>query len=143
MVILITGVLAVVALPRMFDRSLFDERGFFDEALNAVRYAQNSALATGCDRQVSFSTSGYVVRLRNGGCISGAFTITAGHPTRVGGFTGTAPAGISISPAVTLYFDKIGRPRDNSGTLLSATQVVNFGSLVLTIEPETGFAHES
>ena len=39
MVIVIIGVLAVVALPRFFDRSVFDERGFFDEALSAVRYA--------------------------------------------------------------------------------------------------------
>ena len=104
---------------------------------------QKSAIATGCDYQISFSASAYVIRSRTGGCTSGAFTTTAVHPMRAGGFTGTAPAGITVSPVLTLYFDKIGRPRDSGGTLLTTTQTVNVGSLVLDIEPETGFAHES
>lgn len=40
MVIVIIGILAAVVGPRFFDRQVFDDRLYFEESLNAVRYVQ-------------------------------------------------------------------------------------------------------
>ncbi len=141
MVLVIVGILAVVALPRFFDRNVFDERGFFDESLAAVRYAHKLALAGGCDVGVSFSASGYSVTRRDGGCTSGGFTVPVTHPTGGGSFTGSAPTGVTVTGA-TFYYDMAGRPRDMSDALLTTSTDVGIGALTLRIEPETGFAHQ-
>ncbi|MEQ1669033.1 MAG: prepilin-type N-terminal cleavage/methylation domain-containing protein, partial [Sulfuriferula sp.] len=41
-VIVIIGILAVTAVPRFFDKSTFETRGFADETTAALRYAQKS-----------------------------------------------------------------------------------------------------
>jgi MSHA pilin protein MshC len=141
-ILVIVGVLSVVALPRMFDRSVFEARGFFDDALASVRYAQKFAIATGCDVQVQFTATGYSVT-RRAACSSGGFSVSVRHPTRAGGLAGTAPSGVSVVPATSLYFDKIGRPRSSGGSLLGSVSRVSVGGITLDVEPQTGFAHES
>lgn len=41
----VLGILAVAAMPRFFDRNVFDARGFMDETRSLLRYAQKSAVA--------------------------------------------------------------------------------------------------
>ena len=43
--IVVVGILAVAALPRMFDQNVFEARGFFDETQSLLRYAQKTAVA--------------------------------------------------------------------------------------------------
>ncbi|NIR27985.1 MAG: prepilin-type N-terminal cleavage/methylation domain-containing protein [Gammaproteobacteria bacterium] len=140
-VLLIVGILAVLALPRFVDRNVFDERGFFDESLAAVRYAHKLALAGGCDVGVSFTAAGYSLVRRDGGCTAGAFTVPITHPTAGGNFSGSAPAGIAVTGA-TFYYDMAGRPRDMSDALLTASTDIGIGGFTLRVEPQTGFAHE-
>ena len=45
MTMIVIGVLAVVALPRFADKSAFETRGFRDETLSLLRYAQKSAVS--------------------------------------------------------------------------------------------------
>ena len=141
MVIVILAVLAAIALPKFADRDVFAARGFFDETLAAVRYAHKLAIASGCDVQVELTAGAYGLLARSG-CTSGTFTASVEHPTRTGGFAASAPQGVVISPPVTLYFDKIGRPRDTSGSLLGATTGISVGATTLNIEPETGYSYE-
>ncbi len=44
-VLILVGILAFTALPRFFDRSAFETRGFRDETLSLLRYAQKAAVA--------------------------------------------------------------------------------------------------
>lgn len=44
-IMVIIGIIAVVAMPRFFQRSTFEARGFYDEAQAALRYAQKQAIA--------------------------------------------------------------------------------------------------
>lgn len=44
-VLILVGILSVVALPKFFDKSSFQSRGFHDETLSWLRYAQKSAVA--------------------------------------------------------------------------------------------------
>lgn len=59
MVIIILGIISAVALPRFFDRKVFDERFYFEEALSAVRYAQKLAIASGCSIEMQLDQDGY------------------------------------------------------------------------------------
>lgn len=45
MVLLLVGVLSVAAIPKFFDKNTFQARGFHDETLSLLRYAQKSAVA--------------------------------------------------------------------------------------------------
>lgn len=44
-ILIVIGVLAVAALPRFADQTVFEARGFHDETLSLLRYAQKSAIA--------------------------------------------------------------------------------------------------
>src|SRR5674476_652767 len=57
MVIVILGVLAVYAAPRMFNSGDFYARGFHDETLSILRYAQKSAIAQRRTVCVAFTTT--------------------------------------------------------------------------------------
>lgn len=146
MVILLVGIIAVVALPRLFQRSEFDEKGFLDETAFAVRYAQKQAVAWGCDVQVSVSPTGFTLNRRGAGCTisdctSCSFTGTVMHPTNGGPFTATAPSGVALSPSTTFYFDKVGRPVNASNSLITVPTTISVNSSSFTVEPITGFTH--
>jgi MSHA pilin protein MshC len=146
MVILLIGIIAVLAGPRFFKRSDFDARGFFELSIQAVRYAQKYAIASGCDVRVQFTSTGYTLSqwINGGSCAanSGGAGLVALPRPGGGNFNDTAPSGVNVGTAL-LYFDDIGRPRSASGagfgTLLSAATSVVVGGRTITITPETGF----
>lgn len=109
-VILLLGILSAVAMPKFFDVRAYQNRGFYDETVAAVRYAQKLAVASGCEVQVQLTGSGLSLWRRDGGdCRSGAFTRAVAHPARGEDYAATAPAGVSLS-AGTVIFDALGRP---------------------------------
>ena len=58
MVIVILGVLAVFAAPRMFNASDFNAQGFHDETLSLLRFAQKTAIGQRRTVCVVFSNTG-------------------------------------------------------------------------------------
>lgn len=139
-VMVLVGLLAAIAVPRFAGRSVFDERGFFDQTLAAARYAHKRAISTGCDVQLAVDGSGFALS-RRAGCSSGAFTVPLSHPSRPGNFAAAAPAGLAVAPATAIYFDRIGRPRNPAGdALIGGVTSIQIGSRRLDIAPETGFA---
>ena len=48
MLIVILSILSATALPKFFSKNSFAERAFFDDTLNAVRYATK----TGCSNEL-------------------------------------------------------------------------------------------
>ena len=100
-ILVIIGVLAVAALPRFFDRTDFDARGFFDATMSALRYAQKTAVAQRRLVCVAFSPTGAVpatVTLRVASAFGavGCDTNLAG-PTGVAPYQVVAPSGVSFS----------------------------------------------
>ena len=142
MTIVVVSVLAVTAVPRLFDLASVDARGFRDETLTALRYARRLAIASGCDVQFAIGPAGYALATRGVACDTGAFSSPVDHPTRPGAFVGSPPSELSVG-TVTVRFDRIGRPRDGSGSPLGAPASVAIGGYSLTVEPETGFARAS
>ena len=140
-VIMIAGVLAAVAVPRFVGTDTFASRGFSDEAIGVVRYAQKTAIAW---RQQVFVcvTATKIAAAAASGC---ATPIT--HPVTGGPLAATTPSGVTATkgacPAISsveFTFDGQGRP--------SAATTINLCSTVpgdparkIVVETETGYVH--
>lgn len=143
MVIVLVGVLAVFVAPRL-NNSDFYARGFHDETLAFLRYAQKSAIAQRRTVCVAF-TSG-----------TATLTVDADRDTATGtdgceaGLTGPKgenPATITARSGITylvtpggFYFDALGQP-----SALQTLQVANAGTgigLNIIVEAGTGYVHD-
>ena len=96
-VMVLISILGVVALGRMTGLSGYEVRGFFDDTVAALRYAQKLAISTGCDVQVALTSTSYQL-LQQDSCSAGGFIRNVVKPIdRNSPYTNTAPAGITIS----------------------------------------------
>ena len=138
MVMVITGILAITALPKFFGVSDYQARAFFDDTLSAVRYARQLAVATGCKVQVSINANGYTLtrpaaqnQCRNA---TPSFTAAIPHPgTQQSSYT-NAQAGITLTPNTSFSFDALGRA--------SADVLLNVGATrSITVVKATGFVY--
>ena len=136
-VIVILGIVAAFAVPRFFDDRAFLERGYYEELVAGLKYAQKLAVASGCPVRVVVDAGGYTARQQaaQGGTCN---TADATWPTAVAladgeVLAGSAPFGVTVSPAVTLTFDALGR------TSLGADQSINVGPFALTVLADSGF----
>jgi MSHA pilin protein MshC len=140
-VIVIMGILAGVAAPRFFERNAFDERGYYEDTLAALRFAQKLAVATGCQIQFTTTASDYTVK-KGTACVRGTFTGAAftsnvfnpGNPGNT--YTKTAPAGLTLS-ATTLKFNGLGQASGSPTITLTGTT----GTRSITVVAETGFVY--
>lgn len=62
-ILVIMGVLAVIAVPRFADQSAFEARGFHDETLALLRFAQKSAIAQRRNVCVSLADTGVALNI--------------------------------------------------------------------------------
>ncbi|MGB5452088.1 MAG: prepilin-type N-terminal cleavage/methylation domain-containing protein [Sedimenticolaceae bacterium] len=137
-VLVVLGIIAANAMPRFFQASSFEEMGYADELLGAIRYAHKLALSSRCDTRVTVDPTGYAVYQRANGCRSGAFSRSVVRPG-AGNWQGSAPGGVVVG-TLDLYFDAQGRPHDvASGSLHGSPQTVSVGGRVVTVEHTTGY----
>lgn len=151
MVIVLLGILAVVAAPRMFSSTDFYARGFHDETLAMLRYAQKTAIAQRRTVCVAFSAPAPASATLSIASAAGASacntSLTGPNKSCDGGPTGptgciTARSDVSYStnPA-TLSFNGLGQPVATSLTVQVANNGTPITSMV-TIEAETGYVHD-
>lgn len=127
------GILAAVALPRVFDATAFHSRGFYDEVIQSARYGQKLAVASGCDVELSISGGSFALHQRADSCSSGAFTRAVPRPAGSDLFTATAPSGVSLSAtASSIIFDSLGRATPGGVT-------VSVDARSFTIVGESGY----
>ena len=137
--IVIMGILASVAAPRFFERNAFDERGYYEDTLAALRYAQKLAVATGCQVQVTITASNYTLKQRATTCTSGAFTGDVFNPGNPGNaYTKAAPSGLTLTPATTLTFNGLGQV---SGGATTITLTGTADTRSITLVTETGLVY--
>ena len=150
MVIVILGVLAVYAAPRIFDSNDFKARGFHDETLSLLRYAQKAAIAQRRIVCVTFDTTvtQHTARLTmenptlSTTPLACNTNLTGPKGDRPG--TITAPAGVTYSAAPNIIFDGLGQPVNTSRVALSSAttiQVAN-SSKTITVEAATGYVRD-
>ena len=119
-VVVLLSILSVFALSSLFDQDEFAARGFFDDTVNAVRFAQKLAISTGCEVQVSIGATGYQLSQRATNCTMGGFTPISNPVYRNDPYENfDIPSGFSLSPATTITFNALGIPGSNSTITLS------------------------
>lgn len=146
MVLVLLGVLAVFAAPKIFNRSDFDARGFHDVTLSYLRYAQKTAIAQRRTVCVGFTTTSVALSIAKTAAV---FDCSGANGVVLNGPDGKVPP-VSVTTmnygatAPTAFgFDGLGQPVNSSGTAL-ATQtlsVANSGKTI-TVEGGTGYVHE-
>jgi len=106
---LLLGILGIVALGRFGDQDLIAARGFFDDTVSAVRFAQKLAISSGCDVRVITTASSYQLR-QSSTCIADDFTNPVVNPAnRNNNYQNLdIPAGFSLT-AGSITFDARGQ----------------------------------
>jgi MSHA pilin protein MshC len=147
MVMVLAGILAVAVIPRFANKTAFDERGFFDQTIDMVRYAQKLAIAQRRDVFVSVTTNSICLTYvtSNSTC---TLAVTPLPPTSIvlnpadqawfkRDATRVGQAGGSFASATTFSFNALGKP--------SAATVISINSTGptqnITVEAETGYVH--
>jgi MSHA pilin protein MshC len=128
-VMILVGILGVAVLPRFAEKSVFEARGFKDETLALLQYAQKAAIAQ--RRYVCVTFTGTTSASLSVGATTACGTPLAG-PTGVAPFSVTARSGGYAATPTNFYFDAVGRP--SVGQTISIS-----GSSSLTVETETGY----
>ena len=136
-IMVIIGILAVAALPRFFDRNTFDSRGFYDQAISTLRYAQKTAIAhraTVCVVATATEIGLFAVD-----CVTPLNVLTlqrcSTDSTDYQHKVCAPTAAVTLSGGATFNFDALGRA--------SAAQSIAVSGYTptITVEAETGYVH--
>jgi MSHA pilin protein MshC len=108
-VIVLLGVLGVVAFGRFTGQNPFVARGFFDDTVTAVRFAQKFAISSGCDVRVITTANSYQLR-QSTTCTADNFSNPVANPAnRSNNYQNLdIPAGFALT-AGNITFDARGR----------------------------------
>lgn len=139
-VIVIIGIVSAVSAPRFFKLQSFEERGYHDDVLTAIRYAHKAAVASGCNYKVSVNATGYEIT-KHDACSSGSFNAIT-HPAtgNPAGYKETKPANIAVSGTFNFYYDNNGQPNELTDNPMP-TRTVSIADRDIIVEAYTGFAH--
>ena len=140
--IIILGILAAMAAPRFFDRDTFESRGFYDQVISTLRYAQKAAIAQRRFVCAAFSANSVTLTYDPVAPSSSHLAMTAcPGGSNLTGPTGVVPYSVSSSTAsftalpAAFYFDALGKP-SASGVI-----AVSGYATPITVEAETGYVH--
>jgi MSHA pilin protein MshC len=164
-ILTVVGILAATALPRFFDRKLFDARAFADQAKSMVRYAQITAVAqnrpvfvrlNGASIALCFNAACTTPVLAPSGSNSGSNVTLAACGNSTTWYCEAIPASVAylgVPNLASFFFSALGKPYNaadvepNSTFPAAATQALaitlNGSGLSETIfvERETGYVH--
>ena len=144
MVIVILGVLAVYAAPRIFNSNDFYARGFHDETLGLLRYAQKAAIAQRRTVCVAFTSTTATLTIA-----TAAATFDCATSTPLAGPNGsptiTARTGVTYNattPPNAFNFDGLGRPIAASGAAMATQNIKIDNAADVVVEASTGYVHD-
>ncbi len=144
LVIVILGILAVYAAPRILNLDDFNARGFHDQTLALLRTAQKTAIAQRRTVCVSFTNNSASLSMASGAsttncalqvAMTGTIQITA---------KGTVAYGISGAPAVptAFSFDGLGQPIQSNGAA-QPQQIIKISNAAdVVVETGGGYVHD-
>jgi MSHA pilin protein MshC len=140
MVMVMLGVLAVFAAPRVFNRNDFEARGFHDQTLGVLRFAQKTAIAQRRSVCVAFTTNSVTLTIANAEAIAACASPLNG-PTGLA--TLTAPANVTYTTTpVAFRFDGLGQPLTGVSTAAPRTINVVNATGTISVEAATGYVHD-
>jgi MSHA pilin protein MshC len=138
-VLVIMGVLAAIALPRLAGTSAsFDEVRLHDQTLAALRYAQKTAVTM--QRRVCVTFTGgtqlaltYSSAYSPPGCDTNLMPPAGGSGAA---YTVVAQGAAGYTGQANFFYDRIGRP-----SIVVPMSIVISSGRQITIEPESGYVH--
>jgi MSHA pilin protein MshC len=146
MVIVMLGILAVFVAPKFVGTSVFNARGFHDETLAYLRYAQKTAVAQRRTVCVAFPDAS-TVRLslasveNSWNCNAALIGPRGESPAQA-----TAKSGVNFlnntAPA-DFRFDSLGQPVDSGGMPMVVPPMQVAGATAsINVETVTGYVHD-
>ena len=139
-VMMIIGILAVAALPRFIDNQSFNARGFYDETLAALRYAQKAAIAQRRNVCVALTTTTATLTIASAAGGAATCNTPLSSPTGISPFVITARPGVTFSGVLSNFsFNALGKLNPDAAVSLN---IVGDGTTrTITVERETGYVH--
>ena len=138
--VVIAGILAAMAAPHFFDSNVFTSRGFYDQAVSTLRYAQKAAIAQ--HRFVCVTVGANSIILTYDPVPPGVMHTAATcpgspltNPTGQSPYTVTAPNDVALSGGAAFNFDALGKP-----SAAQSISVSGYASSII-VEAETGYVH--
>lgn len=140
MVLVMLGVLAVFAAPRVFNRSDFEARGFHDQTLSTLRFAQKTAIAQRRAVCVAFTATSVTLTRASLEADSNCDTPLKGSS---GEAVLQAPANVAFTAAPAAFrFDGLGQPLEGVSTPAPRSIQVGNTDRTITVEAVTGYVHD-
>jgi len=133
-VIILIGILSAYALPRFFDLQRFDDRGFYSEVVNAMRYSQQLAVAINCNTRVELNNGSYTVTVAADptNCAANSFIPARDPVTGQLGFTGSSNA---TTTNATVIFNALGATATDT--------TISIGDNIFCVHAVTGYISEN
>jgi len=129
MVIVILGVLAVFAAPRLINTDDFNARGFHDETMSLLRYAQKTAIAQRRTVCVVLNNTGVTLSIDTGTPPDGVCDAALAPPAAPRGGTGL------VGTPSSFQYTALGSP-----SAAASVTIANAGNI--TVEADTGYVHD-
>jgi MSHA pilin protein MshC len=149
-VLILVGILAVAAIPRLVDKSGFAARGAKDFLGASLRYAQKSAVAMRRNVCVVVSSTGLAVTYASNfgstqSCAAGNLLMNPGNNKPYNDPSNVFPGGATVVSGTSFIFDAVGRPLTTlfAPTAAVITLTVNGLPHPFAIRPETGYVRAS
>lgn len=140
MVIVLLGILAVFAAPRIFNSGDFYARGFHDETLALLRFAQKSAIAQRRTVCVAFTATTTTLTIAALAATSTCATPLVG-PKGESQALITARTDVAYNPQPANFsFDGLGQP--SASTTIQVAYSGTSIPLTITVEAGTGYVHD-
>ena len=131
-VMLVMGVLAAVALQRLTDPSVLQERGVQDQLRGMLGYSRKLAVTQRREVCVLIAPAQAAAVYTVGGACAAAAAVAG--PGGEAAYVIPMPPGIALGGAALVRFNARGQP------VPAANQLITIGSLALTVNRETGLA---
>lgn len=133
-VMVIVGIMAAIVAPRFFDRGTFDSRGFYDQTISTIRYAQKVAIAQRRFVCVAFTANSLTLTFgADNTCAGGTVVNPSGTPYPITSNKTTYTA----YPVGGFNFNALGRP---SFAAVQNITVAGYATAI-RVEAETGYVH--
>jgi MSHA pilin protein MshC len=134
--IVIMGILAAVAVPRLMSSKGFASRGFYDEGQAVVRFAQKTAIAW--RRSVTVCVLANEIRAISDTDCAAVTPAYLKHPSSGADLKATAPDGVTLSPLGSFSFDGMGRASASTTITLTST-ITGDPARQIDVAAETGY----
>jgi len=129
-VLVIMGIVAAVAAPRLLSNAAFSARGYADEIAASLRYARRIAIASACNVRVTVNAAGYSAAQPTVWCnVAGGWGTAVQSPDRRA-LANTTPAGVAVGATIIEF--------RAAGDLVNPVAPLNVGAFSVTVNSATG-----